>query len=186
MCIFFAFKICSSIKFTLDTMAHQHPDPISVEKGTKPYSGKSQINPWISHLSSLNSQFSPLTFSHKLSCKSFRKPETGRWRELQIFNPNTWETEAGRALYIQSQPRLQKSSKTANDPWRSPSLKHSPLPKRNLIHPWGGNLCPITIFTQILYFIWSLKSFFDGDREYWKEISTWFLTLWSSQPTPHI
>ena len=67
MCIFFAFTICSSIKFALDTMAHQHPDPISVEKGTKPYSGKSQIHPWISHLSSLNSQFSPLTFSHKLS-----------------------------------------------------------------------------------------------------------------------
>ena len=182
MCIFFAFKICSSIKFTLDTMAHQHPDPISVEKGTKPYSGKSQTHPWISHLSSLNSQFSPLTFSHKLSCKSFRKPETGRWRELQIFNPNTWETEAGRSLYIQSQPGLQKSSRTANVPWRSPGLKNSPPPKRNLIY----HLCPVTIFTQIANFIWSLKSFFDGDREYWREISTWFLTLWSSQPTPHI
>ena len=101
MCIFFAFTICSSIKFALDTMAHQHPDPISVEKGTKPYSGKSQTHPWISHLSSLNSQFSPLTFSHKLSfpksqvaTPSGNLKQAGQ-RELQTFNPNTWETEAG-------------------------------------------------------------------------------------------
>ena len=95
MCIFFAFTICSSIKFALDTMAHQHPDPISVEKGTKPYSGKSQIHPWISHLSSLNSQFSPLTFSHKLSFQksqvatpSGNLKQAGQ-RELNTFNSNT-------------------------------------------------------------------------------------------------
>ena len=108
MCIFFAFTICSSIKFALDTMAHQHPDPISVEKGTKPYSGKSQIHPWISHLSSLNSQFSSLTFSHKLSFpKSQDASPSGNLkqaeqRELHTFNPNTWATEAGRSIYIQS------------------------------------------------------------------------------------
>ena len=191
MCIFFAFTTCNS-HHAPDTMAHQHPDPIRVEKRTKPYSGKSQTYPWISHLSSLNSQFSPLTSSHKLSFpKSQDATPSGNLkqagqRELHTFNPKTWETEAGRSIYIQSQPGLQKSSKTANVPWRSPGLKHSPPPKRNLIHPWGGNLCPITIFIQVLYFIWSLKSFFDGDREYWKEISTWFLTLGSSQPTPHI
>jgi hypothetical protein len=112
MCIFFAFTICSSIKFALDTMAHQHPDPISVEKGTKPYSGKSQIHPWISHLSSLNSQFSSLTFSHKLSfpksqdaspsgnlkqagrgsCK-FLTPILGRQKQVSIHSKPALSTE---------------------------------------------------------------------------------------------
>ena len=140
MCIFFAFTICSS-HHAPDTMAHQHPDPISVEKGTKPYSGKSQTHPWISHLASLNSQFSPLTVSHKLSFpKSQDATPSGNLkqagqRELHTFNPKTWETEAGRSLYIQSQPgkKFQDSQCSMEKPW----LKTKSLTKKKPDPPLG-------------------------------------------------